>query len=190
MTNPRLDQQRLQRLVEAGRALVSRRELDDVLENLLNVAREVTGARYAAIGVLDPGREHLARFLTAGVDPGTRQQIGELPRGRGVLGILIADPRPLRLADVSTHPASFGFPAGHPPMRTFLGVPILVRGQAFGNLYLTEKERGEFDVADEDAAVVLADWAAIAIEKRPVGGRRAPAPQHRGGRAGAPALGA
>jgi signal transduction histidine kinase len=164
MTSPRLDQQRLQRLVEAGRALVSRRELEDVLAHLLNVARELTGARYAAIGVLDARRERLARFLTAGVDHGTRRRIGELPRGRGVLGVLITDPRPLRLADVSTHPASFGFPAGHPPMRTFLGVPITVRGQAFGNLYLTEKEGGDFDLADEDAVIVLADWAAIAIE--------------------------
>ena len=164
MAGPRLDQHRLERLVEAGRALVSRRELDDVLEHLLNVAREVTGARYAAIGVLDAARERLARFLTAGVDAATRERIGDLPRGRGVLGVLIADPRPLRLTDVATHSASFGFPPGHPPMRTFLGVPILVHGQAFGNLYLTEKQGGEFDEADEDAAVVLADWAAIAIE--------------------------
>jgi signal transduction histidine kinase len=103
--------------------------------------------------------------LTLGIDDEARARIGDLPTGRGVLGELIRDARPLRVSDVGTHPSSYGFPPGHPPMRAFLGVPILIRGEAFGNLYLTEKEGGEeFDQADEDGAVILADWAAIAID--------------------------
>jgi two-component system, NarL family, sensor histidine kinase DevS len=133
------------------------------LERLLEVARELTGARYAAIGVLDQRRERLERFLTAGVDEETQRGIGDPPRGRGVLGVLIRDPRPLRLADVGTHPLSYGFPLSHPPMKTFLGVPIVIEGRAWGNLYLTEKAGGEFSDDDEEAVVVLADWAAIAI---------------------------
>ena len=94
-----------------------------------------------------------------------RARIGDLPTGRGVLGELISDARPLRIEDVGAHPASYGFPPGHPPMHSFLGVPIMIRGEAWGNLYLTEKEGGEeFDQADENSAVILADWAAIAIE--------------------------
>ena len=130
---------------------------------LLEVARELTGARYAAIGVLDERRERLERFLTAGIDEDTRRVIGQLPGGHGVLGVLIDQPQRLRLADVGAHPQSYGFPLAHPPMKTFLGVPILVEGQAWGNLYLTEKAGGEFSEDDEEAAVVLADWAAIAI---------------------------
>src|SRR6185437_6490055 len=102
--------------------------------------------------------------LTLGVDDATRRSIGDLPRGRGVLGVLIRDPRPLRLSNVSEHPLSYGFPPHHPAMTTFLGVPILIRGEAFGNLYLTEKQGGEFDEQDEESAVVLAAWAAVAIE--------------------------
>ena len=153
----------LRRLIQVGRTLVADLDLDSVLERVLDAARELTGARYAAIGVLDAERRELERFLTVGIDEETRSQIGSLPRGRGVLGALIRDPKPLRLDDVGTHPHSFGFPAGHPPMHTFLGVPILIRGEPFGNLYLTEKADGLFDEADEEAAVVLADWAAIAI---------------------------
>src|SRR5919109_3739892 len=135
-----------------------------VLESLLEVARDLTGARYAAIGVLDENRKRLERFLTAGVDEETHRAIGDLPRGRGVLGVLISDPRPLRLKDVGTHPQSYGFPLAHPPMTTFLGVPIVIHGEAWGNLYLTEKAGGEdFTDDDEEAATVLADWAAIAI---------------------------
>jgi signal transduction histidine kinase len=107
----------------------------------------------------------LEQFLTAGVDDETHRAIGDLPRGRGVLGALIEHPQPLRLADVGQHPSSYGFPAGHPPMRSFLGVPIVIRGQAWGNLYLTEKQgEDEFSEQDEEAAVILADWAAIAID--------------------------
>jgi two-component system, NarL family, sensor histidine kinase DevS len=154
---------RLRRMLDVGRGLVSEFDLEAVLERVLDAARELTGARYAALGVLDPSGKELERFLTVGVDEGTRRTIGELPRGRGVLGVLISEPRPLRLAEVGAHPRSYGFPPGHPSMHTFLGVPILLRGQAYGNLYLTEKQ-GDFDSADEEALVVLAEWAAIAIE--------------------------
>jgi signal transduction histidine kinase len=160
-----LEAQRLESLIEAGRALVSMLDLESLLERVLHTAREVTGARYAALGILDDPRESLERFVTLGIDDDLRGQIGDLPTGRGVLGELISDARPLRIADVGAHPASYGFPPGHPPMHSFLGVPIMIRGEAWGNLYLTEKEGGEeFDQADENSAVTLADWAAIAIE--------------------------
>jgi signal transduction histidine kinase len=163
--NPPPDNDKLTRLLDVGRALVSELDTETVLERILDEARAITGARYAALGVLDEERCELERFITAGVDEATRRVIGELPRGRGVLGVLIEDPRPLRLANAGVHPQSFGFPAGHPRMQTFLGVPILIRGQAWGNLYLTEKSDGAaFDGADEEAAVVLAQWAATAIE--------------------------
>jgi signal transduction histidine kinase len=155
---------RAQRLLEAGRALVAELDTEVVLERLLETARELTGARYAAIGVLDEGRQRLERFLTAGIDPATHAAIGDLPRGRGVLGLLIDDPRPLVLPNVSAHPRSYGFPAGHPPMTTFLGVPLLIRKEAWGNVYLTDKRDGEFDNDDVHTVTVLADWAAIAIE--------------------------
>jgi GAF domain-containing protein len=128
------------------------------------VAREFTGARYAAIGVLDERRELLGQFLTKGIDEQTHRAIGELPHGRGVLGVLIRDPRPLRLADVGAHPESYGFPLAHPPMKSFLGVPITIHGEVSGNLYLTEKAGAEFTQDDEDVVTVLADWAAIAID--------------------------
>jgi signal transduction histidine kinase len=161
----RLDGHRLARLIDAGRGLLSELDLETVLDRLLQTAADLTGARYVALGVLDEGRRELSRFLTRGIDEETHRAIGDLPRGRGILGVLIDDPRPLRLDDVGDHPRSYGFPPGHPPMRSFLGVPILVRGQAYGNLYLTEKAGGEpFSSEDEEAVVVLADWAAIAIE--------------------------
>ena len=162
--DPGLDEHRLKRLVDVGRGLVSELDLEAVLQRLVEVARELTGARYAALGILDERREELERFITLGIDEETRAAIGNLPRGRGVLGELISSPKPLRLDDVGQHPRSFGFPPGHPPMKSFLGVPILIRGEAFGNLYLTEKEGGPFDLGDEESAVVLADWAAIAID--------------------------
>jgi two-component system, NarL family, sensor histidine kinase DevS len=160
-----LDEHRLARLIEAGRGLLSELDLEAVLDQLLQTAADLTGARYVALGVLDEGRRELARFLTRGIDEETHRIIGDLPRGRGLLGVLIDDPRPLRLDDVGDHPRSYGFPPGHPPMRSFLGAPILIRGQAWGNLYLTEKAGGEpFTPEDEEAVIVLADWAAIAIE--------------------------
>ncbi len=159
----RLGSRELERLLEVGRALVSELDLETVLQHVLGVARELTGARFAALGVLDERKEALERFLYLGIDAATRRAIGPLPRGRGVLGELIRNPRPLRLSDVGDHPRSYGFPPGHPPMRSFLGVPILIRGEAWGNLYLTQKEDGDFDELDEQSAVTLADWAAIAI---------------------------
>jgi signal transduction histidine kinase len=156
---------RLRRLLDVGETLVSELDPDMVLERILEEAQRLTGARYAALGVLDERRSKLERFVTAGIDRATHRRIGQLPRGRGVLGVLIDDPRPLRLRDVGAHPESYGFPPGHPAMHGFLGVPILIRGQGWGNLYLTEKEDGgEFTHEDEDAAVSLARWAAIAIE--------------------------
>jgi signal transduction histidine kinase len=158
-----VDDTRVRRLLDVGRSLVTELDPEAVFDRLLAVARELTGARYAAIGVLDEQREGLERFLTAGINEETHRAIGDLPAGRGVLGVLISEPRPLRLTDVGAHPQSYGFPLAHPPMTTFLGVPIIIEGKAWGNLYLTEKDGGEFTADDEDAAVVLADWAAIAI---------------------------
>ena len=155
----------LRRLLDVGRALVGELDPEAVLDRILEEACAITGAQYAALGVLAEQRSALERFLTRGIDAGTHRAIGDLPRGRGVLGVLIEDPRPLRLADVGEHPQSYGFPAGHPPMHSFLGVPILIRGKAWGNLYLTEKEGGgEFTEDDEEAALVLAQWAGTAIE--------------------------
>ncbi|HEX8084536.1 MAG TPA: GAF domain-containing sensor histidine kinase [Solirubrobacteraceae bacterium] len=160
-----LDAQRLERLLAAGRAVVSELDLDAVLEQVLATARELTGARYAALGVMNDERTALRDFVTSGIDRETHRAIGDLPHGRGVLGLLITDPQPLRLADVTEHPQSYGFPPAHPAMSTFLGVPVIIRGEAWGNLYLTEKEGGEeFDDADEESAVTLAGWAAIAID--------------------------
>ena len=140
-------------------------DLERVLERVLESARELAGARYAAIGVLDESRTALARFITTGVDESTRRQIGSPPTGRGVLGELIRDPTPLRVASVGDHPRSYGFPAGHPPMGSFLGVPVMVAGEPFGNLYLTEKHGGgEFTAGDERALVGLAEFAGIAID--------------------------
>ena len=158
-----MDEQRLRRLIDVGKTVVAELDLDRLLERILDVACELTGARYAALGVLDTDRRELERFITSGIDRETHAAIGELPRGRGVLGVLISDPRPLRLEDVGMHPRSYGFPVGHPEMRSFLGVPVLIGDVAWGNLYLTEKDGGPFDQDDEDAAVVLAEWAGVAI---------------------------
>jgi signal transduction histidine kinase len=159
-----LDEPRLRELIDVGRSLVAEHDPEAIFRQVLEVACELTGARYAALGVLDEDRHELERFITHGIDEETRQAIGTLPRGRGVLGLLIEQPRALRLGDVGRHPRSYGFPPGHPPMTTFLGVPMMVRGHAWGNLYLTEKEKGEFDEADEQSAAILAEWAAIAVE--------------------------
>jgi signal transduction histidine kinase len=161
----RQDDDKIRRLLAVGRTLVSELDPEVLLQRILDEARSITGARYVALGVLDERRTELERFVTSGIDDATQRVIGDLPHGRGVLGVLIEDPKPIRMPNVGGHPQSFGFPAGHPVMNTFLGVPILIRGQAWGNLYLTEKEGGEeFTEADEEAAVVLADWAATAID--------------------------
>lgn len=160
-----LDTERLARLIDVGRGLVSELRVEQVLDQLLEVARELTGARYAALGILNEERTALARFLTRGVDAETHRAIGDLPHGRGILGVLIDDPRPVRLANVGRDPRSYGVPSAHPEMGSFLGVPVMVRGEAWGNLYLTDKAGDqEFDETDEASVVVVADWAAIAIE--------------------------
>ena len=152
-------------VLSIARGVLSDLDLETVLGRVLDAARELTGARYAALGVLDEQRGALSRFVTVGIDEERRRAIGQLPTGRGVLGELIVHPTPLRLADVGAHPHSYGFPPGHPPMRTFLGVPVEVAGVAFGNLYLTDKEGGgEFTQEDEDALVVLAEFAGVAID--------------------------
>jgi signal transduction histidine kinase len=156
---------RLRALFEAGVAISSELSLDAVLQRLVEVAAELTGARYAALGVIHGNGAELERFLTHGIDAETHAAIGALPRGRGILGALIHDAKPLRLHDLSDDSRSVGFPPNHPPMRTFLGVPILLRGVAYGNLYLTEKELGEdFTHEDEELVSLLASQAAVAIE--------------------------
>jgi signal transduction histidine kinase len=154
-----------QGLVEAGIALSSELTLDGLLQRLVETAAELTGARYAALGVLDLTGRELERFITHGIDPETHAAIGDLPRGRGILGVLIRDARPLRLHDIAEDERSVGFPPNHPPMKSFLGVPIVLRGVSYGNLYLTEKEAGEdFTVGDEELVTLLASQAAVAIE--------------------------
>jgi signal transduction histidine kinase len=160
----KLEPDRLRTLIDVGGFILSELDPDAVLERVLETACEITGARYAALGVLDDRRRELERFITRGIGEETKLAIGDLPRGRGILGVLIRDPRPLRLSRLGDHPGSYGFPHGHPEMGSFLGVPILIRGEVWGNLYLTEKRDGAFQQADEDAVVVLARWAGIAIE--------------------------
>jgi signal transduction histidine kinase len=146
-------------------ALTSELSLDAVLRRLLEAAAELTKARYAALGVIDPSGSHLERFLTHGLEPDAVAAIGELPRGRGILGVHLNDAQSLRLHDLTDDPRSVGFPAAHPPMRTFLGVPVTLRGVAYGNLYLTEKADGDdFTEEDEELVTLLASQAAIAIE--------------------------
>ena len=156
--------ERLRSLVEAGIALSSELSLEAVLQRLVEMAASLTGAKYAALGVIDPSGMRLERFLTTGVDAATHAAIGDLPTGRGILGVLIRDARPLRLHDLAEDPRSVGFPPGHPPMRSFLGVPVALRGIAYGNLYLTEKAEGDFTDEDEETAQLLAAQAAVAIE--------------------------
>lgn len=163
MNSGGLDERSLRRLLEVGLVLVSELDPEAVLHQVLEVARDLTGARYAALGILDPAGRELERFITSGVDDETRRAIGELPRGRGLLGELIEKPQPLRLEQLDRHPRSYGFPPGHPPMTTFLGVPVVVRGQAYGNLYLTDRKDGPFDARDEETLSVLARWAGVAI---------------------------
>ncbi|HWQ23174.1 MAG TPA: GAF domain-containing protein [Gaiellaceae bacterium] len=159
------DVDRLRLLLDAGIALSSELSLDALLQRIVETAAKLTGARYAALAVVDRSGRSLERFVTTGMDEETIAAIGELPRGRGVLGVVIREQRPLRLDDLAADPRSVGFPPGHPPMTTFLGVPILLRGVAYGNLYLTEKEGGEpFTEEDEELTQLLAAQAAVAIE--------------------------
>jgi signal transduction histidine kinase len=156
---------RLRALVQTGIAISSELSLDAVLERITAAAAQVTGAEYAALGVIDRAGTALERFVTHGIDARTQAAIGELPRGHGILGVLIRDARPLRLHDLGEHPEAVGFPSKHPPMGTFLGVPIMLRGVPYGNLYLTEKTGGgDFTSDDEELVTLLAAQAAVAVE--------------------------
>ena len=156
---------RLRALLEAGLALASELSLDSLLQRLTELSAELTGARYAALGVIDQTGSNLERFITHGLDESERAAIGDPPHGRGILGALITDASPLRLHAIADDPRSVGFPPNHPPMGTFLGVPVLLRGTAYGNLYLTEKEGGgDFTQEDQELVELLASQAAVAIE--------------------------
>jgi signal transduction histidine kinase len=155
---------RMASLVDAGLSLGRELALDDLLTRIVQSARTVLGARYAALGVLDSTGTELARFVTAGLTDEEREAIGPLPRGRGILGVLIRDARPLRLERLGDDPRSSGFPPNHPPMESFLGVPVALRGMVFGNLYLTDKAGGPFTEEDEQIALTLAAQAAVAVD--------------------------
>jgi signal transduction histidine kinase len=155
---------RLQALLDAGVAIASGLELEQILPRLVQSACDLTGARYGALGVLDESGNKLAQFITAGLGEDEREAIGDLPTGRGILGVLITDARPLRLADLGSDVRAVGFPPNHPPMRSFLGVPVIAGGSVFGNLYLTEKQDGDFTEDDEGVAVMLAAQAGAAIQ--------------------------
>ncbi len=151
-------------LLQAGVALASELSLPIVLQRIVDLAVEVTDARYGALGVIDADRRRLSQFITSGISARERAAIGALPEGRGILGILINDARPLRLADIAVDPRSVGFPANHPPMHTFLGAPVMAMGRVFGNLYLTEKRSGgPFSEQDELDLRMLATQAGVAI---------------------------
>jgi signal transduction histidine kinase len=156
--------ERLRALLDAVVTIGSDLELAATLQRIVEAACGLVGARYGAMGVLGSDRR-LAQFITHGIDPQTHAAIGDLPTGRGVLGVLIDEPRPVRLPDIAQHPQSYGFPRHHPVMRSFLGVPVRIRDQIFGNLYLAEKRgAGEFTVDDEQIVVALAAAAGVAIE--------------------------
>ncbi|HMK10656.1 MAG TPA: GAF domain-containing protein [Acidimicrobiales bacterium] len=155
----------LRRLLRAVVAVGSDLDLSATLQRIVESAVDLSAARYGALGVLDPSRTRLSEFITVGVDAGTRALIGDPPKGLGILGLLITDPRPLRLPDLHDHPSSVGFPANHPPMRSFLGVPVTVRNEVFGNLYLCDKSGDEaFTDVDEELVVGLAAAAGVAID--------------------------
>jgi len=166
---------RTEGLLDAVLAVASGLDLDATLRRVVQAAVDLVDARYGALGVLAPDRRSLARFVHVGVDDTVRERIGHPPHGAGILGRLIEDPRPLRLDQLATHPASVGFPPHHPPMASFLGVPVRVRGEPFGNLYLTEKrgEPGSFTADDEAIATALATAAGVAIDNARLYGRTA-----------------
>jgi len=155
---------RVYSLLEAVVAVGSSLELEVLLRSIVETAVSLVDARYGAMGVIGEGGR-LAEFIPVGVSSGEIETIHHWPEGKGLLGLLVTEPRPLRLADIKDHPASFGFPAGHPAMKTFLGAPIRIRGEVYGNLYLTEKVgSGQFDTEDEAVIVALAAAAGVAIE--------------------------
>lgn len=156
---------RFERLLAAGLTIYEERSLSGVLQRIVDAARDVVGARYAALGVLAPDGERLGEFVTSGLTVAEQRRIGDLPRGHGLLGLVIREPMPLRIADIGAHPRRHGFPANHPPMTSFLGVPIKSGQGVFGNLYLTDKVgAAEFDAEDQAIAVLLAAQAAVAVE--------------------------
>jgi signal transduction histidine kinase len=158
-------EQRLRHLAEASVTVGSEVSLEGVLQKTVETAARLVGARYAAVGVLDRTGSHLERLITTGIDEETRAEIGDLPGDHGVLRVLLREGRPVHLADVTQHPHFMGFPPGHPPMRSFLGVPIIVRDVVYGDLYLAEKERGDFTEDDADIVTLLAAQTAITIER-------------------------
>jgi signal transduction histidine kinase len=158
-------QERLRKLEAATAALITEVSLQGVLDRVVRVAAEVIGARYAAIGVLGPDGKVMENFTTHGIDAATAARIGQAPRGHGVLGLVITGAAPIRLDDLASHPDAHGFPPHHPPMHSFLGVPIVGSRGVFGNLYLTEKRGGgTFTGEDEDLAILLAAKTAAAVE--------------------------
>ncbi len=153
------------RLLDAFAAIGSDLEADELLTRIVAAAVELVDAKYGALGVLNESRNELTQFITVGIDQAGRETIGDLPTGHGILGLLITDPRPLRLTDLSEHVDSCGFPPGHPPMTSFLGVPVMIRGEAFGNLYLCDKANGgQFTEIDEELVVAMATAAGVAID--------------------------
>jgi signal transduction histidine kinase len=159
------EQHRLRGVLDAAISVTSELSIDAVLERIVEAAAQLTGARYAALGVIDRAGTGLERFVTTGIDEETRTAIGNPPHGRGILGVLIRDAKPLRLTEISADERSVGFPPNHPPMHSFLGVPILLRGVGYGNLYLTEKAGAqEFTDEDEEIVQLLAAQAAVAVE--------------------------
>jgi signal transduction histidine kinase len=155
----------LRQLLDAVLTIGSDLDLPAMLQRIIEAAVALVDARYGALGVLDESRTRLAQFITVGLDDETYRAIGDLPEGHGILGLLIVDAKPLRLPDLSEHPDSYGFPPHHPPMRSFLGVPIRVRDEVFGNLYLTDKTSAEvFTDVDEELVIGLAAAAGVAIE--------------------------
>ena len=157
-------QVRVQRLLDAFLSVSTGLDLDVTLRRIVEAGVGLVDARYGALGVLREDGSGLARFLHVGIEPERAARMGSLPEGKGVLGLLISEPYPLRIRDLRQHPASVGFPPHHPPMRSFLGVPVLVRGEVFGNLYMTEKASGEFTTEDEAVLTALAGAAGIAID--------------------------
>lgn len=163
--SPPISPDMLHRLCEAIGGLGSQLELQSVLQEVVDAAAVLVGAQYGALGVLDEDGASLSMFLYTGIDDDAVATIGHLPEGRGVLGLLIREPKPIRLDNIRNHPDSYGFPEGHPPMTTFLGVPLSVRGEVFGNLYLADKHSGEpFTALDEELVVGLASAAGVAVE--------------------------
>lgn len=156
---------RIERLSRAAMRITAEHDLERVLQGVTDSARDVIGARYAALALLDPQGKGVSKFITSGVTPETHDKIGSVPDGKGILGLLITDPRPVRVSDLSQDPRASGFPTHHPEMKSFLGVPILGRESPIGNLYLTEKVDGpDFTEEDEAVAVMLAGHAAVAVE--------------------------